>query len=153
MPVTTLEELRNQLSAIEPDDSTYAGIGVSELSLLEQLTKDEEAWMAARAVFALSRVPDPGALTILSQTATDPRPAVRVAVAASVSNLKADDSNDLLQILLTDSDAGVRQFAVQSVSEGHDAAVHAKLQGIGTGDPVPWVRDAGNERIAMLKLP
>jgi len=33
----TLEELRNQLSAIEPDEGIYAGIGSSEIPLLEQL--------------------------------------------------------------------------------------------------------------------
>src|SRR4051794_12924690 len=72
MPMS-LEQLRNQLSAIEPNDSTYAGIGASEISLLEQLLQDKEAWMASRAVFALSRVPDEKATTILARIVADPR--------------------------------------------------------------------------------
>ena len=87
----TLEELRNQLSAIEPDEGIYAGIGSSGIPLLEQLLQDREAWMASRAVFALSRVPDIRAVTILSRAVPDPRQEVRVSVAASVSNLRPSD--------------------------------------------------------------
>ena len=87
MPMT-FDQLRNQLSAIESDESTYAGIGASEVPLLEQLLRDDEVWMAARAVFALSRVPDARAVTLLSQAGADPRQAVRVAVAASVTKLR-----------------------------------------------------------------
>jgi HEAT repeat protein len=94
MPMT-LEQISNQLSAIEPDDGIYSGIGSSEIPLLEQLLQDKEAWMASRAVFALSRISDAEAVTILSQAAADPRPEVRVAVAASVSNLKPEDANNI----------------------------------------------------------
>jgi hypothetical protein len=52
----TLAELRAQLSAVEPDDSTYYGIGIAELPLLEQLLQDAEPWLAARVVFLLRAV-------------------------------------------------------------------------------------------------
>ena len=151
MPMT-LEQLRNQLSAIEPDDGTYAGIGPSEIPLLEQLLQDAEAWMASRAVFAPSRVPDMRAASILSRAVADPRQEVRVSVAASVSNLRPGDANNILLNLLADTDLGVRKFAVQAVSETHDAAVHAKLQDLETRDSAPSIRDVAKERLRELKL-
>jgi HEAT repeat protein len=151
MPMT-LEQLRNQLSAIEPDDGIYAGIGPSEIPLLEQLLQDTEPWMASRAVFALSTVPDMRAVTILSRAVADPRPEVRVSVAASVSNLRPNDANNILLNLLADTDLGVRKFAVQAVSGTHDAAVHAKVRDMETGDPIPWLRDVAKDRLRDLKL-
>jgi HEAT repeat protein len=140
------------LSAIEPKESTFAGISPSEIPLLEQLLQDTEAWMASRAVFALSRVPDMRAVTILSGAVADPRHEVRVSVAASVSNLRPSDANDILLNLLADTDLGVRKFAVQTVSGTHDAAVHAKLRDIETRDSAPSIRDVAKERLRELKL-
>ena len=151
MPMT-LEQLRNQLSAIESDVGIYAGIGPSEIPLLEQLLQDKEAWMASRAVFALSRVPDIRAVTILSRAVADPRQEVRVAVATSVNNLKPADANNILLKLLTDTELGVRKFAVQAVSETHDAAVHAKLRDIQTRDSAPSIRDIAKDKVQELKL-
>jgi HEAT repeat protein len=151
MPMT-LEQLSNQLSAIEPDAGIYAGIGPSEIPLLEQLLQDKEAWMASRAVFALSRVPDVRAVAILSRAVADPRQEVRVSVAASVSNLRPSDANNILLKLLADTDLGVRKFAVQAVSGTHDAAVHAKLRDLGTRDPAPPIRDVAKDRLRELKL-
>jgi HEAT repeat protein len=148
----TLEQLRHQLSAIEPDDGTYAGIDPSDIPLLEQLLQDNEAWMASRAVFALSRLSDSSAVAAWSRAAADPRPEVRVAVAASVSNLKPSDANDILLKLLTDAELGVRKFAVQSVLGAHNAAVHAKLRDLETQDSAPWIREIAKSKLRELKL-
>lgn len=148
----TVEELRHQLSAIEPDDSTYAGIGPSEIPLLEQLLQANEVWMASRAVFALSRLSDSRAITALSRAGADPRPEVRVAVAASVSNLKPSDANDILLKLLSDAELGVRKFAVQSVSGTHNAAVHAKLRHLETQDSAPKIREIAKSKLRELQL-
>jgi HEAT repeat protein len=149
----TLEQLRSQLSAIETDSSTYAGIGPTEIPLLEQLLQDPEAWMAARAVFALSRVRDNSAVAILSRAAADPREEVRVAVAVSARTLRPGDANDILQKVLADTDLGVRKFAVQAVADSHDAAVHEKLRDLGAQDPAPSIRDSANNKLRELKLP
>jgi HEAT repeat protein len=147
---TTLEQIKAQLSAIEPNDGTYLGIGPLEIPFLEQLLQDEEVWMASRAVFALSRIPDARAITVLSQAAVDPRQGVRVALAASVSNLKPEDANDLLLQLLTDTEMGVRKFAVLSVSEAHNAAVSDKLKEIEFRDPAPAIREIAKDRLQAI---
>lgn len=148
----TLEQLRDQLGAIEPDDSIYGEIGSSEIPLLEQLLQDQEAWMSSRAIFALSKVPDTRAVTILSRAAVDPRQEVRVAVAASVGNLRPSDANDILIQLLDDTNLGVRKFAVQSVSETHDASVHEKLRDLGIQDPASPIRAIAQDRLRELRL-
>ena len=151
MPMT-LEQLKNQLSAIEPDVGMYAEIGPTDIPNLQLLLKDREAWMAARAVFALSRIPDATALTVLSRAAADPRQEVRVAVAASVMNLKPSDANPLLLKLIADSELGVRKFAVQSVSRAHDASVHAKVREVEARDASPPIREIAKSKIQELRL-
>jgi len=150
MPMT-LEQLRNQLSAIEPDERTYQGIGPAEIPLLEQLLQDEEAWMASRAVFALSRLPDRQVVNILSRLVADPRPEVRVSLAASTSNLRPRAANDILLNLLEDTDVGVRKFSVQAVSEAHSAAVRDKLRHMEGQDPSPAIREVVKTRIQELE--
>jgi HEAT repeat protein len=147
----TLEQLRSQLGAIEPNESTYAGIGSAEIPLLEILLQDKEAWLASRAVFALSRIPDPKAVSALSRVAADSRQEIRVAVAASAVNLKPSDANPLLLRLLTDSELGVRKFAVRAVSDAHNATVHAKLRALETQDPSGPIRDAAKSKLVELK--
>jgi HEAT repeat protein len=151
MPMT-IKQLRNQLSAIEPNNSIYAGIGSSEIPSLEQLLQDKEVWIASRAVFALSRVSDAKAVSILSRAVADPRQEVRIAVAASVNNLEPNDASAFLIKLLADTALGVRKFAVQAVSRTHDAAVHAKLLDIQNRDPAPQIREIAKSKRRELKL-
>ncbi len=151
MPMA-LEQLKNQLSAIEANERTFDGIGSSEVPLLAQLLQDEEGWMASRAVFALSRVPDGSASTILRGAVADSRPEVRVALAASAGRLNPEDANNILLTLLTDSVPGVRQFAIQSVAGDHDDAVHAKLRDLGARDPALFIRNDASDKLRELNL-
>jgi HEAT repeat protein len=149
MPMT-LEQLRNRLSAIEPDEGIYEGIGVSEIPILERLLQDKEPWMASRAVFALSRISHPKAVALLARTAADPRQEVRVALAASVNKLRPSDASSILQRLLADPDLGVRKFAVQAVSPAHNAAVHSKLRDLVAHDPAPSIREFAKAKLREL---
>jgi HEAT repeat protein len=148
----TFEELRRQLSAIEPDDSTFLGIGPAELPLLEQLLQDPEPWRAARAVVAASHIPDPRAMALLQRATRDPRQEVRVALAASLTRVRTADANALLLALLGDGDLGVRKFAIKSVSPAHDPAVLSKLREMQDRDPVPAIRDGAASRLRQLNV-
>jgi HEAT repeat protein len=147
----TLEELRRQLSAIEPNEGTYSGIGADELPLLDQLSRDPEPWMASRAVFAASRLADARAKAILARAAGDPRSELRVAAAAATKNLAPAEANSLLLQALGDSDLGVRKFAVQAVAPTHSEPVQAKLRELESADPAPAIRDAAKSRIAEIR--
>lgn len=135
MPMT-LEELTDQLSAIEPDEGIYQGIGSSEIPLLDQVVQHpERPWMALRAVFALSRVPDSQAIRLLEQASKDRRAVVRTAVAASISNLKPIDAGNILLTLLDDKHSGVQKFAIRAVSRNHSEEVREKLRSL-TATPI-----------------
>ena len=147
----TLEELRRQLSAIEPNEATYSGIGSAEIPMLEQLARDPEAWIASRAVFAASRVADARAKAILARAAGDPRSELRVAAAAATKNLSPAEANSLLLQALNDADLGVRKFAVQSVAATHSESVHARLRELESGDPAPAIRTAARTRLEEIR--
>jgi HEAT repeat protein len=148
----TFEELKKKLSVAEPDDSTYFGIGVPELPLLEQLLQDPEPWLAARAVVAASRIADRRALALLQRAKSDPRDEVRVTLAASLQSIAAADTNALLLSLLDDRDLGVRKFAIKSVSASHDPAVHRKVRELQERDPVPAIREGAASRLRQLNI-
>src|SRR5688572_24228393 len=111
----TVEELRAKLSMIEPTENMYAGISEADIPALEQLLHDREDWVAARAVFALSRVGTPNAVNVLASAARDQRSEVRVAVAASVGQRPITLPDAAAVTLLQDQDPGVRKFAVLAV--------------------------------------
>lgn len=148
----TLEQVRRQLSAVEPNDSTYHEIGPSEVPLLDQLLQASEPWLAARAVVAASRIADSQALKLLERAARDPREEVRVALAASLARLPARDADSLLLLLLADANLGVRKFAIKSVSPAHAPSVLDKLRDLQAGDPVAAIREGATSRLRQLNL-
>lgn len=148
----TLEQLRSQLSMIEPNEGMYNGIDASDITHLEQLVQDTEAWMASRAVFTLSKLPDSLVLPILARAAGDAREEVRVAVASSIRNLSPESGDALLIKLLDDSSLGVRKFAVLSISAAHNPTILEQLQTIRTNDSVSAIRDLAQDKLRDLRL-
>ena len=142
----TMDELRAQLSSIEPDESTYAGIGAEEVGMLRELLDDDEAWLAARAVHALSRIDDPAAREALAEAAGKPRMEVRVAVAASASNMPADTADQVLAGLLADDHGAVRKFAINAVSARNSAAVRDQVAALATDEPDDRLRSLAGEK-------
>ena len=147
----TMAELRRQLSDIEPDESTYANIGPDDVPNLEALLNDEEAWMAARAAYALPRIDTPEARTALIQAAANPREEVRVALASAAPLLPPDTSDVVLERLLDDPDVGVRKFAIQSVSEQNSAPLRARVQEMATAESDPVLRSLAGQQASTLE--
>ena len=142
----TMSELRAQLSSIEPTEETYAGIGPDEVGLLRELLDDEEAWMAARAVHALSRIDDPAAREALVEAAAKPRMEVRVAVASAARDLPPETSDEVLPALLDDDHTAVRKFAVGAVSARNSAAVREQVSALASNEPDDRVRGLAGEK-------
>jgi HEAT repeat protein len=140
----SLPELREQLSAIEPDEKTYEGIGASEVESLRRLLDDEQDWLAARAVHALSRIDSSDARRSLLSAAQSPRLAVRAAAAASAQALPAEASDKLLSTLLGDPEPAVRKFAVKATSRRNSQAVQRRVRDLATSD-----QSAGLRRVAQ----
>jgi HEAT repeats len=147
----TTAELRKKLSVIEPTEAMYAGIAVADLPALEQLLADHEDWVAARAVFALSRVGGSAATAVLTKAAQDPRAPVRVAVAVAIGQRPIVLPDNILLNLLRDKDIGVRKFAPQAVKPENGAEPRELLTRVATDDAVPAVREKAAEALRKFR--
>lgn len=150
MPMT-LSELRSRLSDIEPTERTYDGIGPAEVPLLRQLLDDEEGWLAARSVYALSRIDTGEAHATVVEAARSPRPEVRVAAAVNAPGLPPDLSDRVLDVLLDDGNVGVRKFAIKAVSDRNGPKLRGKLESIVTSDADDVLRRLAQERLGNFK--
>lgn len=137
----TAAELRAKLSLIEPNEGMYAGITAADVPALEQLIADREEWIAARAVFALSRVGTREAVAVLARAIADQRSPVRVAVAAAVGQRPIALPDEAVSTLLGDADAGVRKFATGAVKAENGSRPRELLNRLAAGDAVPVVRE------------
>jgi HEAT repeat protein len=145
-----MEELRQQLSDIEPEERTFAGIGPSEVDLLRRLLDDEEAWLAARAVHALSRIDADDARDAIVSAAGSPRMEVRVSAAASAPLLPPHVSDEVLSRLLGDSHVGVRKFAIKSISGRNSEAIKRRVRDMSATDADVRLRKLANEKAQSL---
>ena len=139
-------ELRNQLSTIESDDATYEGLGRDDVASLTSLLEDDEGWLAARAVHALSRIDDPQAHQAILAAASMPRLEVRVAAATGAGNLPPELSDGVLLGLLEDPEPAVRKFAVRSVSPRNGAAVRSRVHELADAEPNSRIKDMAEEK-------
>jgi HEAT repeat protein len=150
----SISELRYQLSAIEPEESTYEGIGASEVDLLrELLEEEEEGWLAARAAHALSRIDSTDAHDALLSATESSRPEVRVAVAASAEALPPKVSDEVLSRLLDDPEIGVRKFAIQSTSDRNSDAIRRRLGEIARTDADTALGKIAEEKARSVSPP
>jgi hypothetical protein len=156
----SLEEITQRLSAIEAHEGMYEGIGPDEVPALEQLVDASEPWLAARAVFALSRVGSRTAANGLRKAAGHSRVEVRVAAAAAISDvlpsLEDDQTGDplvdvIVSSLLDDANVGVRRYAIESATSAQGHNVRGKLQWIAKHDPAPMLRDSARGRLLAFR--
>lgn len=149
----SLSQLREQLSAIEPDQTTYESIGPAEVELLEGLLDDEQDWLAARAVHALSRIDTERAHSAVVSAAQSPRMEVRVAAAVSAAELPAAASDEVLSRLLSDSEAAVRKFAIRATSHRNSENVRRRLTQIAASDADSRLRQAALQQAGSVAEP
>lgn len=138
-------QIREQLSDLEPGERTYAGLGTSEVGPLIELLDDEEGWLAARAVHALSRIDAEPARRAVVASATSPRFEVRVAAATSAGRLPPRVSDEVLSRLLDDPQAAVRKFAVRSTSNRNSETIRRRVAEIAAQDADPRLQRVAEE--------
>lgn len=144
----TRDELRSQLTAIEPTEETYAGIGPQDIDLLMDLVRDDEDWIAARAVHALARISSDRANELMLEVTGDARREVRAAAAIAARRMSPTASDIVVRRLIDDGDAAVRKFAVQSVTSRSSDVVRARLDEVARTDADLRVRDVARRAIA-----
>ena len=149
----TYEEVRAILSAIEASETLYAQITAEDIPSLKKLLKEDEAWLAARAIFALSRVDNPESTEVIMNAVKDKRSAVRVAIAHSANALKQPVATErILSALITDKDVGVRKFAIQSIPKTVSPELMEKIRSISQEDSHDYIKGISSEKIRSLKV-
>jgi len=147
----TTEQLRRQLTAIEPSEETYQGIGPEDTDPLAELIRQDEDWIAARAVHALARIDSERANEVIVGVCDDPRREVRAAVAVAARRMRPASSDRVLQRLVDDEDAAVRKFAVQAVTSRTSEDVVGRVRDVARNDADPRVRDVAARAVEDAK--
>lgn len=125
----TREDVLDYLLDEEPEYRRAAeALGPDALPVLREIAATEEPLLASKATRLASEIGSPRAWDVLEVAAArDAAPTVRVAAAAALRRLAARESKEtprfveqheeLLERLLSDSDAGVRQFAITAAMQ------------------------------------
>jgi HEAT repeat protein len=109
------EEVKKILSDIEPTGAIYEQLTIEDIPNLEKILKEPEPWLAARAVFSLSRLNSDRGNEILYSLVKDPRVEIRVSLASAARQLPPDLYQKITGKLMRDKEVGVRKFAYLSV--------------------------------------
>jgi len=138
---STPDDLRRRLSDIEATEETYAGLGPDDVPALVALLGDGEEWLAARAVYALSRIDTDEARRAVASAAESDQFAVRVAAASSAATMPAGLSDTMLTRLLDDPEPAVRKMAVRATTERNSTAVRERVSEIAARDTSSRLRN------------
>jgi HEAT repeat protein len=149
----SVAELRAQLSDIEASERMYEGIGPSDVDALTRMVDDEEDWLAARAVHALSRIDSSEARQAVAAAAESPQMEVRVAAAASAAVLPATESDTVLSKLLDDPQPAVRKFAVKSASPHNAKAIRERISDMASSEKSAGLRRVAEEKAKSVSEP
>lgn len=123
----SIRRIKSILSNIEASEGMYARLKEEDIPHLIQLMESAEPWLAARCVYALSRIGGDTANTTILSAANDERKEVRIAVASASKVLPDTVSNVVLDSLIDDNDIGVRKFAIKSISSASNVRLIEKL--------------------------
>jgi HEAT repeat protein len=143
MPVS-LEQVR---AALDPEEVNYraaAQLGPEALPHLAVLARGPDMMLASKATYLASLIQGAQAEQIVEEAAAHPEPAVRVAAASGLKNLKSEDAaSRIADRLIADRDLGVRKLTVQSVAALPMPQLKQRMRAAAERDPDQIIRDLG----------
>jgi hypothetical protein len=137
----TMKEVRAALDPEEPDYEKAAKLGPEALPHLETLVNAGDTMLASKAAYLAGLIKAPKSAEVVATAAQSDDPAVRVAAAATASNLAPSAASDVLVDLVADPDPGVRRVARAGVPSKPNAKLAKKLEDFADEDGAP--RDVG----------
>ncbi len=111
----TKEQVRAELEKDEPNYSRAAGLGPDALSHLEELAREDDPMIAAKAVYLAGLIEGEPADQLLGEAASSDDPRIRVAAASAARHRSEEVASAVLLPLVKDDDIGVRKVALKSV--------------------------------------
>ena len=133
MPVT-IDQVINQLDREEPNYTQAAQLGAEAIPHLVTLIQGENLGLAAKAASLAGIINAEQSATALDIAAQHPDPVVRVAAAAAAQNL-TNIPTSLSAKLLSDSDAGVRNWTLKSIGVRQPEGIRERVEEIIRNDP------------------
>jgi hypothetical protein len=112
----TMVEVRARLDAEEPNyGAAAAALGEDMLPHLEALAQGPDGYLAAKAIALAARVGGRGVAPILRRAARHALPVVRAQVAGSSRRVPPEVAAEILALLVSDEDSGIRKTSLRSV--------------------------------------
>jgi HEAT repeat protein len=148
MPVT-IEQVLAQLSPDEPNYQQAARLGPDALPHLIRLVQEGDPELASKATYLAGFINVDQSAEVVAQAARSADPVLRVAAAASLSNLSeipVSPANSLLD----DQDPGVRRLTLESLQIRRPAGFKAKVRGLAKSDPDTTVRHLASQVLDQL---
>jgi len=146
----TVEEIKAILSSIETNETMYSLLDQTDIPNVKRMMDEAEPWLAARAIFALSRLGGDESHNIILRAATDERSEVRIAVAASCEILPDAISDTVLNSLIEDSEPGVKKFAIKSITKTSETRLKEKLRAFSREETNEPLRRIAEEKILQI---
>lgn len=147
-----VDVVRSRLRDDEPEyDAMAAEWGAEALPFLAALAKSPDRTVGPRAVYLAGKIGAPGSATIVGEATSNPDPTWRLAAAGTAQNLPDVQRIEIVSMLLKDTDAGVRKFALDSTPDQVDTTLKGLLKDVATTDPVDDLRKHARDVIARLK--
>lgn len=144
----TMANVKGYLMADEPQYGLAARhLGPDAIPHLLQLVQGEDAELAAKAASLAGFLGADRAVEVIRVAANSDRRSVRVAAAASMGRLPTVPE-DLAGSLLTDSDVGVRKWALNSIRGTGSSGLMERARQIAESDPEESLRQLASRVVS-----
>jgi HEAT repeat protein len=136
------EDVRRELDKDELNYPKLANeLGPDALPELRELVAEDEPRIAPKAAYLAGLIAGPTSHEVVALAAGSKHDVVRVAAAAALPTLPAEQAGSIGEQLLSDPDVGVRARAIQSVGSFDEALLTEQVRAIAEEDPEQAVRD------------
>ena len=144
------DEVKFILSDIEPTEEMHQKLTEEDIPQLKKILKEQEPWLASRAVFAISKFNTEQANKILYRLVKDPRQEIRVSLAACADALPSEVSEKIISKLVKDKEPGVRKFAYQAVLPSASPLFIKRLKRVYNIEDVPYLQEVLRNKISIF---
>lgn len=141
----TMQQVLARLDTDEPDYAALSTLGPEAVPHLAVLVRSDDPGIASKAAYLASLIESDESVGVVEAAATSSHETVRVAAAASLSNLTPAQAAPAIERLLEDSDVGVRKLALRAVDDLEMNALASKVKKMAADDPEKELRQLARE--------
>ncbi len=149
----TMQQVLAVLNVDEPAYPRASQLGPDALPHLEALIDGPDPMLASKAAYLAGLIPGDRSLPLVKRAATRPDPRIRIAAAATATNLAEAAADEVLLSLASDRDLGVRKTVVRSAPSKASPALRARIDEMSRQDPEQSIRQISSELLQRMQQP